>query len=429
MPSYTANRPDLFNNVGSYPAQGPQVDIGGAVQALTGGATSLIHATLLRKQAEFERQHQMNQEKIETDRWNQQSAWHQAQVAEEARRWDAENAINRQKTEDAARASGIVRGTPAVPAVPGEAPGPSATIAPTAAQVTPRTPGQFSDQPPVNPFVKAMTRGSVAGAPNVATPGLPMASGMKPAAPTPGATTMPTTPGRPGIPGKPATPDAYDPDYDRNLQRTIAGSTIRAGGMVDAATIRANALRDATHARLSGRLEQIGLENKGKVEAAGVRWGSVGSSNAPAAEAMRTKQAEDFLANSEQGQRIAKQYGLSSDHLFLAEGRSRGAQSVADKKQADILQRGPRGDTPAGATSRVQQTRTILRPGKKSSAAAAASSVLTPSTGSPFAKTAPTDDFTDEELADAHEGLPANSSDAKISEFIMYQRKKKKAAP
>lgn len=86
---YQAHKPDLYNNVGSSPTAGPQVDIGEAIQALTGGATSLIHATLLRKQAEAGRQHQEAELALQTQREGReadQQTWERGFKEKEARR-------------------------------------------------------------------------------------------------------------------------------------------------------------------------------------------------------------------------------------------------------------------------------------------------------------------------------------------------------
>lgn len=411
MPSYRASKPSLYGQVGAPNAPTGGVDVAGAIDALTGGATSLIHATMLRKQNERQAQVAADERKAQTE----ERAYQHGRDEAEDRRHDAELQFKK----DEARRDFIIKG-----GVPEHT---EVTPAPTTAQV---------------PMLKA---------PN------PIARAMRPPpALMPGQSATPFDPGRPTTAPLPAStlerttiPEHVDPERSEAFIRST--ETARVRGEIAAETegrrIQAGkekqdrqikAASDAAVVAQRGRMELEKLRQQGKRDAAGNAIRRPMTANAVAGTAAAT--AEGILAAHDGNREEAftwlnsndpdavKLRGMEKDlpvswGTYLDNARAKWMKTATAQTLSFQRSEDSNGErmTPAQAAAKVDSTRRIVAGGKKAPPK--------PSSAAPTApvKTVtkpPADDFTDDELADAFEA--GKKSDADIAAYIASQRKTKK---
>lgn len=442
--AYTATRPDLFNNPGAYAPQGPQVDVGGALEALSGGAASLIHATMLRKQAEFERSRQTAQQAIDTQRYNQQAKWHEDEVGRQIENDRITHMM-----------SGYVPPTPAT-----TTPGASAALAPTAKDVTPVSRIARAMQPTPSATTAVDSSGNVTGSP--AGP-----SYMPAAAPTPAPTTITapsnTTPGQ---------PERFDPTQGTAYARAQITGELRNQGYMTKSEHDLAAREQLQSERLAA--QQNGREFMNQAHLGWIK-ATEATKNNPVARALTGNQREAYFEKvvapgllaqhdgnvqsaidnlndgSPQSAQLLKD-GFSSNYLAAeADKQSRDRAKAADKKE-----QGPRGQSPVDAVADVAETRRLIR-GGPAKPIDTARQQLTPDSGSPFASTpvtkiaapvaasagsapvtprtkvaapvatkppASANDFSDEEIDAALDAGKESPED--VSAFVLAQRQKKK---
>lgn len=253
---YTASRPSLTGNVGgSAPPQPSQIDVGGAIEALTGGATSLIHATMLRKQA----QNAVATQRQELALRQQSEKFQQDRMLSDERYREGQATNERQKTEDAFTLAGGVRGKPGQSTMLPDAS--MESVGPLPSPVQPR-----------GPIARTMARGMAPVQKEAGVPITPLAGpGYTPqAAPAPAASNpLPANAKlRKGLTAP--TPDTVD--LDRNVKyQTSQG----------AANTRADASRDVALINQEGRLTVAGMNAASKtahdnasIHIAGIKAGS-----------------------------------------------------------------------------------------------------------------------------------------------------------
>lgn len=315
---YRANAGGFLNS-GVYPGAPQGIDIGGALHELSGSAQGLIHAAMTRRQFEAGEADRRQRLAIDASRYADQTAYRNREIG------------LRETTErNRAMAEGITPGSP------------GREVAPA---------GDFTIQdtmrPRLAPPVASLAPAGPERQPSDADLPMPgdIGQAMRPQAPA----TVP----HPAL-TTPATGPSYDPAHDVRIMRVVQGAVARGDQqrLTDTERQGAQSARDtrlagfrakAQDTNLAARLHQIALQNQGKVAAKVAGGGAAGevTTGQARSEALRGKQsdaimqqfngdreaAEDFVNNDPQGQQIAKQYGLTSNHLFLAEGRYRGQQA------------------------------------------------------------------------------------------------------
>lgn len=434
--AYTARKQSLYGNVGAPNAPTGGVDIAGAIDALSGGAQSLIHSAMLRQQNEAA------QKQAAEDRAYQR----QRDQAEDQRR-DREFDM---KKKDSERDFMLKGGVPAHD---------EATPAPTMASVP----------MPQSPIRRAMVpQAGKNGLPGVAMTPMGVPAGGPGTAPLPASTLEQTH-----------VPEHVDirksADYQKatdvaRIRGEVQGELAneRATNQAKLAERRIQASKEAAVYAQAGRIELEKLRQAGRGN--GIRRGMTANATSQIAE----KTADGLIA-SFGGDRQAAFDWLNSDDPEAASLReldlpiswgtyldnSRAKWTKTATSQALSFQRGPMGDDPKDAVKRVDETRNIVAPtrgfsrtppaagGAKPAAAlppgaeslalspladpasifrrsAAPAPVSAPGkpTAAAVADTVTDDQFTDAEIDAA---IAAGfESDVDVRKYILGERKKKK---
>lgn len=423
MPAYRAQRQSLSTVGGPQAPQGPQIDIPGAIDALTGGATSLIHATMIRKQNERAAQDAQEEKLYRRSR----------DKADDERR-DRDEAFKR---EQADREFMLQGGVPARTTMD-----PTATTASVAA--------------PVSPIKRAMT-------PPPASNGLPAPTMIPQGAPE-GPATMPLPASTLTETHRPAT---VDPTKSRAYIQATDVAEIRGKVQAENAAERAKAAAKLQEDRLKAAAEAAVIAQKGRIELERIRQAGKGSkirggmtANQLASTAAATA---DGLITRFNGDRQAAYEWLNSDDpeakglrdfqsdlpvswgTYLDNARAKFVQGAT--RQSLSFQQGPMGDTPDKSVKRVNETRRIVAGTPAAPAATptlpkGAEAMAPMDAASPFrtsparigavptAPAAPVDtvpdaDISDTELDAALAALPDTATDSDVKAWVLAQRKKK----
>ena len=316
---------------GIYPTPSGQLDVSSAIDALTNGASSLIHGAYLRRQAAIQNQQQKARQDIEDQRYEREQA-----RTREVQDRDYALKVEQQRKQDLANGF-----TPASTDI---------TLTPPPASTGLGIPADGASA-----IQSAMTAGLSAGTP---------AGGASPL-------TSPVDIGQLPTMNVTETPESYDP--------TRAASVVRA-----TETARINAERDA--ARNATTLAARKIMKDATVEAARIRAsaskGGAGGGSGGIRGAMTAGQQErkfetvdapallgahdwnlqdaiEDLNTTPEGQAL-KQAGFTTRHLVAAFEKHIGEQTSAAMR----FQTGAMAATPEEATGAVQQTRDLVSKGK-----------------------------------------------------------------
>jgi hypothetical protein len=399
---YTAQRQSLYGSVGAPNAPTTQLDVPGTIDALTGGATSLIHATMLRKQAEFERQRQGAQLALEQRREARET---------EQQDWD------RKFRETEANRKFLTEG--GIPAHDEMTPTPITTTVPM-----PKGP---------SPIARAMRPSSTEPRPAY-TPSAP------PAAPT-------TAPLRASTLTPTHVPEKYDPTKAATYIRTTETARANAEARAEVEGQREANQRAMLDRRLKGNADAAAAAQKGRVEiermkelAARSRVARPMTANAIAATAAAT--AEGIIAShggsyddaaawiGSDDPEATKLRSMEKDlpvswSTYLSNAHAKWTKAATG--QVLSLERGTMGLDPEEAKAKVDSTRKLVtKPRTAAKPAAAPAAIAKPPVTAPAAKPpAEPDDLTDAEIDAALDAGKENPEDVKA--YVLEQRKKKPA--
>lgn len=351
--SYTARKQSLYGQMGAPNAPTGGVDIAGAIDALSGGAQSLIHSAMLRQQNE------RAMAQAAEDRAYQRSR----DEAEDKRR-DREDAFKRKESD---RDFMLKGGVPEHDEM----------------QPTPTMADVAMPQPqPRSPIQKAMTK----------TPGLPAPSYTPSAvrdlpsrAPLPASKLQTTT-----------VPESVD--YRRSTSYQQATDVARVRGEVsgELAAERASEQAKQLERKITAQKEAAVFAQRGRIELEKLRQAGQGNGirrgmTANAVSNLASSTA-DGLLSSFNGDRQAAYEWLNSDDddakalreldlaipwgTYLDNARAKWGKTATS--QALSFQRGPMGDEPAEAAKKVETTRNIVVPPRINRGAPAAPAVKLP---------------------------------------------------
>lgn len=369
MPPYRASVGGQYGS-GIYPDSRPRIDVGQLIDAATGGATSLIHATMLRTQNQRELARQAEQDKLARDQITYQRSRDQKEDArrdEEASERRAEATARRRKEDrDFIIAGGVPEHTE-TQAVPGQTTMPAIE--------------------PVSPIKRAMTGGFQSQVPNTA---LGQPDGI------PGVQITPSdAPGSVAPVARPATvtsyhnesvdvPEHLDPTKSSAYARAVEVEKLRGEGWMSRDEARAKAQTELQEKRLVA--QQKMREYSSQAATALAKWkqehpvpksaiarqmtGNAGSALAEKVADGLLVQADgnlqdavDHLEGTDEGRALAAQ-GVTKAHLLAAYGKSK----RADVTGALRLQAGSSGLSPDKAVDAVSKTKVRLAPPKSSDA-------------------------------------------------------------
>lgn len=357
MPAAYKARGQSLNTVGGPQApQGPQVDIAGAIDALTGGATSLIHATMIRKQNERAAQqqaaavaYQRGRDKMMDDRYDQEQGF---------------------KREQAERDFMLQGGVPA-----------RTTMDPTGTMASVAAP-----KPP-SPIARAMQ------APD--KNGLPAPSMMQSGVPDGGPTTAPLPASTLAQTNRPAT---VDPTKSRAYVQATDVAELRGKVAAEGKATAAGEARARQERQIQAGKESAEIAQKGRLELERLRQSGKGSKirgGMTVGQVNTTVAAvADGIIGRFEGDREAAYSWLNSDDpeavalretkdlkdkplqwgTYLDNARAKFVSGVTTKALSH--QQGPMGDSPKKAVERVNQTRQIASGAPAPTAAPAASAPM-----------------------------------------------------
>jgi hypothetical protein len=341
---------------GVYPDSRPRIDVGQILDSIGGGATSLIHATMLRKQTENEAALRQGQLALEQQRESREAANQSAQL-------DMQKEAHRQS----AIAQGFIPAHQSFDTTPNTA-DTSAGLTPTAPQLLPS-----ATPPAVAPGATAPTSAigrafQYQGAP---------VGGAAPAA-------SPAAPSR-----VTDVPESYDPERNAALIRGRTIQELRNEGMLGTANVRADASRDNASTRADAardvadkRAKSAEIAKNANVQIAQIRAKSRDSSpikrmaNGNVMNTIAERTAEGLISEHG-GYEGAKAYIDSDDpdavklrntpnlpiswHQYLDNAHTKSINQQT--KDALKAQSGANGLAPEKAVEAVQKTGRLIRGG------------------------------------------------------------------
>jgi hypothetical protein len=395
---YTAQSQSLFGAPGAPTPPRNPIDVAGAVDALTSGATSLIHGAMLRRNTENEIAYRNNELALQKQREQRETDAQQAQLAQQAL-GERHRFIE---------AGGIPAHTSTTP-VAGTAP---------IAALNPLQPTPTAPQP--SRIGSAMT----SGLPSVgAMPGVQVTPASAPETGAPAASTATVY-----HPENTETPESYDPARGASYARGMMMQQLRNEGWTTRDAARGEVQNELLEKRLKAQQdgrEFMAQKKEGLVKlkaaldqaktgtARAMSGNQMEKSRQQAAEGLLDKvggsydEAKNLLDNTEQGQALRK-LGVEERHLMYAHSKL----TTASTGQAVRLQTGPDGKKPTEAVRAIEDTRRLVGGGSRAGA------------GNSGGPTAPGgDDFTDDEIADAMKAGKTKPDD--LRSYVTQQRSKK----
>jgi hypothetical protein len=393
MPPYTAQSQSLFGAPGAPTPPRNPVDVAGAVDALTSGATSLIHGAMLRRNTENEIAYRNNELALQKQREQRETDAQQAQLAQQAL-GERHRFIE---------AGGIPAHTSTTP-VAGTAP---------IAALNPLQPTPTAPQP--SRIGSAMT----SGLPSVgAMPGVQVTPASAPETGAPAASTATVY-----HPENTETPESFDPARGASYSRGMMMQQLRNEGWTNRTEAKAEADAEKsqdhdTRVAAMRTTAQASAEKIARIRAAAAT-SKTGVSKAMTGNKIAEGQisgAEDLISSAggsydeavkmlnstEQGKMLRDQ-GVNEYHLSQAHSK----WLKEGTKQAIGLQRGADGLKPTAAVGALTTTRQLVGGGSKARG-------TTHSGG---------DDFTDDEIADAMKAGKTKPDD--LRSYVTQQRSKK----
>jgi hypothetical protein len=397
---YQAQPQSLFGSVGGPRPPTTQIDIPGAIEALSSGATSLIHQTMLRRQAQNQMTLEQQREAREASAQQNELAFRQKEATDRGVERNQDFQLRQQAERHRFLENGGIPEKTDVQPVEGTAPINTLQPLPTPQPAT------------------AVQRAMSQNAPG-ALPGVQVTPSAVPAAgPSTAAVYRPESV---------TTPESYDPTKSAAYIRSV--ETARARGIVQeeingnniASRERIAANRDATLTKMREMSTQSAKELVQLRAKLGTAKGAVAkqmtgnmleTSMEKAAQGLIAQtngsydDAEAFLNNTVEGKAL-RDAGLKPQHLLYAR-----AQYVnGATNQAVRLQSGAAGLAPTKAVDAVRMTRNLVGGGAG---------------GNTSTSPARATNFTDDELKAAMRA--GNTTDASMTAWIMAQRKKQGAS-